>query len=58
MGEIFFEEKQEMGVAQGSVLSVMLFNIKINNIVKNINSRTNSDLYVNDFLICHIKLYG
>ena len=41
MGEVFSEEKQqEMGVPQGSVLSVMLFNIKINNIVKNINSRT------------------
>ena len=39
MGELFSEEKQqEMGVHQGSVLSVMLFSIKINNIVKNTNS--------------------
>ena len=54
MGEFFSEEKQqEMGVPQGSVLSVMLFNIKINNIVKNINSRTNCALYVDYFLICY-----
>ena len=34
MGEVFSKEKeQEMGVPQGSLLSVMLFNIKINNIV-------------------------
>ena len=54
MGEVFSEEKQqEMGVSQGSVLSVMLCNIEINNIVKNINSRTNSALFVDDFLICY-----
>ena len=54
MGEVFSEEKQqEMDVPQGSVLSVMLFNIKINNIVKNINSRTNCTSYVDDFLICY-----
>ena len=54
MGEVFYEEKQqEMGVPQGSVLSVTLFNIKINNIVKNINSGTNCVLYVDDFLICY-----
>ena len=54
MGEVFSEEKQqEMSVPQGSVLSVTLFNIKINDIVKNINSRTNCALYVNDFLICY-----
>ena len=40
-----------MSVPQGSVLSVMLFNIKINNIEKNINSRTSCALYVDDFLI-------
>ena len=53
MGEVFSEEKQEMGVPQGSVLSVTIFNIKINNIVKNINSGTNCALYVDDFLICY-----
>ena len=51
MGEVFTEvEQQEMSVPQGSVLSV---NIKINNIVKNINSGTNCALYVDDFLICY-----
>ena len=53
MGEVFSEEKQEMGVPQGSVLTVTLFNIKIKNIVKNINSGTNCGLYVDDFLICY-----
>ena len=54
MGEVFSEEKQQvMGVPQGSVLSVMLFNVKINNIIKNINSRTNCAVYVDDFLICY-----
>ena len=54
MGEVFSEEKQqEMGVPQGSVLSVTLFNIKISNIVKNIKSGTNCALYVDDFLICY-----
>ena len=49
IGEVFSEE---MGVPQGSVLSIMLFNIKIN-IVKNINSGTSCALYVDDFLICY-----
>ena len=53
MGEVFSEVKQEMGVPQGSVLSDMPFNIKINNIVKNINCGTNCALNVDDFLICH-----
>ena len=54
MGEVFSEEKQqEMGVHQGNLLSVMLFNIKINNIVKNINRRTNCALYVDDFMISY-----
>ena len=54
MGDFFSEEKQqEMGVPQGCILSVTLFNIKINNIVKNINSGTNYALYVTDFLICY-----
>ena len=42
MGEVFSEEnQQEMGVPQGSVLSVILFNTKIDNIMKNMNSRIN-----------------
>ena len=53
MGKVFSEEKQEMGVPQSSVLSVTLFNIKINNIVKNINSGSNYALYVDDFPVCY-----
>ena len=42
MGEVFSDEKeQEMIGPQSSVLSVTQFIIKINDIVKNINSRTN-----------------
>ena len=50
MGEVFSEEKQEMGVPQGSVLPVTLFNIKI---LENIYSETNCALYVDDFMICY-----
>jgi len=40
---------QEMGVPQGSILSVTLFNVKINNIVKSISPGTDCSLYVDDF---------
>lgn len=54
MGNIFSKEKeQEMGVPQGSVLSVMLFSTKINDIVKIMNSRTDCALFVDDFPICY-----
>ena len=45
-------QEQEMGVPQGSILSVTLFNIKINNIVKCLNFGVEGSLYVDDFLIC------
>ena len=45
-------QEQEMGVPQGSILSVTLFNIKINSIVKCINLGVEGSLYVDDFLIC------
>ena len=52
-------QEQEMGVPQGSILSVILFNIKINNIVKCLNLGVEGSLYVDDFVICykskHIK---
>ena len=51
MEEVFSEENQEIGVHQGSALPVTLFNIKISSIVKNINSRTNFALYIDDFRI-------
>ena len=44
---------QEQGVPQGSILSTTLFNIKINNIVKCLDSETDGSLYVDDFGICY-----
>ena len=44
---------QEEGVSQGSILSVTLFSIKINNIVKALNPGVDCSLYVDDFLICY-----
>ena len=43
---------QEMGVPQGSILSVTLFAIKINNIIKAVNPGVECSLYVDDFVIC------
>ena len=44
---------QEEGVPQGSILSVTLFSIKINNFVKALSLGVDCSLYVDDFLICH-----
>ena len=44
---------QEEGVPQGSILSVTLFSIKINNIVKALNPGVDCSMYVDDFLICY-----
>ena len=44
---------QEEGVPQGSILSVTLFSIKINDIVKALNPGVDCSLYVDDFLICY-----
>lgn len=46
-------QQQEEGVPQGSILSVTLFGIKINNIVKCLNQGVDCSLYVDDFLICY-----
>jgi hypothetical protein len=44
---------QEQGVPQGSILSVTLFSIKINDIVKCVQPGVECSLYVDDFLISH-----
>ena len=44
---------QEMGVPQGSILSVTLFALKINTIVKSVSPGVECSLYVYDFLICY-----
>ena len=44
---------QEEGVPQGSILSPILFDIKINSIMETIKSDTNSTLYVDDFTIAY-----
>jgi len=44
---------QEMGVPQGSILSVTLFVLKINNIIKCLPPAVRCSLFVDDFLICY-----
>ena len=46
-------QEQEMGVPQGSILSVTLFSIKINSLAKDLNDNIEGSLYVDDFLICY-----
>ena len=45
--------EQEIGVPQGSILSVTLFSVKINNIVKSVCPGVECFLYVDDFCICY-----
>jgi len=42
----------EMGVPQGAILSVTLFIMKINSIIKCLPVGVRGSLYVNDFCIC------
>ena len=44
---------QEEGVPQGAILSTTLFNLKINDIAKELNPGMECSLYVDDFLICY-----
>jgi len=46
-----------MGVPQGNILSVTLFGLKINSIVKAISPGVECYLYVDDFLICYRSKY-
>ena len=45
--------EQETGVPQGSILSVTLFCLKINSIIKAVCPGVDYSLYVDDFLICY-----
>ena len=44
--------EQEMGVLKGSILSPILFSLKINNIVKSVLKGLESSLFVDDFALC------
>ena len=44
---------QEMGVPQGSILSVTLFSLKINSLSKILNKDVEGSLYVDDFLMSY-----
>ena len=46
-------KQQEISVPQDSILSVILFMIKINKITTCLPPEINASLYVNDFLICY-----
>ena len=46
-------KQQKIGVPQGSILSVILFIIKINKITTCLPPEINGSLYVDDFLICY-----
>ena len=45
--------EQEMGVPQGSILSVTLFSLKINSLAKVLSKDIHGSLYVDDFLISY-----
>ena len=54
MGNTLSESfEQEMGVPQGSILSVTLFMIKINSIANHMKQGTDCSLFVDDFNICY-----
>ncbi|OOZ42579.1 hypothetical protein BOW37_12825 [Solemya velum gill symbiont] len=46
-----------MGVPQGSILSVTLFSLKINNIVYSMKTDAEGSHYVDDFSISHPSKY-
>ena len=45
--------EQEMGIPQGSILSVTLFSLKINSLAKVLSQDIHGSLYVDDFLISY-----
>ena len=58
VGSTFSDSQhQEEGVLQGNILSVTLFSIKINNIVKCLTPSIDCALYVADFVICYRAIH-
>ena len=54
MGSTFSNSHpQEMGIPQGSILSVTLFSVKFNNITQCLKPGVDCSLYVDDFQICY-----
>ena len=53
VGTTLSDLQGQEGVPKGCILSVTLFSIKINNIVKSLNPGVDCSLYVDDFLICY-----
>ena len=54
VGSTFSDSRlQEMGVPQGSILSVTLFSVKINSITQCLKPGVDCSLYVDDFQICY-----
>ena len=54
LGNILSKEyEQEEGVPQGAILSTTLFNIKINDIVNQVDPEVECSLYVDDFVIMY-----
>ena len=55
LGTILSDEifNQEEGVPQGAILSTTLFNIKINDIVKQVDPGIECSLYTDDFVIMY-----
>ena len=49
---LFDTYEQEMGVPQGSILSLVLFSLKINNIVKSVLKGLKASLFRDDFATC------
>ena len=49
---LFDTYEQEMGVPQGSILSSVLFSLKINNIVKSVLKGSEAASFMDDFVHC------
>ena len=50
-------KNQKESIPQSSILSVTLFNIKINNVIKELLSGIDGSLYVDDLMICFKSKY-